>query len=408
MLFFRTGRSSQRHRRIMHDTLLTGSLALGTGLGRRRDSRSRYARGLYVGQSENYGDAMVLESQTRLTDLVPMHPMLLLVVLVAGLGIIALLEGMYLWISSTGQGIGRIAALDLAERGSVATWFSSLTLALAAAAAGLVYTVRRHRLDDYRGHYRIWLWSAACWLLMSIDATANLHEGFGQIMVRLTGTRLFGQGCAWWLVVFGFVIAAISLRLLVDMRHCSASAGALVAAAACLTLALAFHFRLVPMQHLKWPPVEEAVRAVAINKAAMLCGNFLLLMAMVWHARYVILDAEGLLPRKRRRRGRTAEEVYMVDEDGELLTSGGRTVRVHPPHGVVLSPSEVVAVQTPRGTPVVASTPTVVVTPTGQTAASLSTAVGGVPVQRRLTKQEKKAMKARLERMRQERGRDAV
>jgi hypothetical protein len=127
---------------------------------------------------------------------------------------------------------------------------------------------------------------------------------------------------------------------------------------------------------------------------------------MVWHARYVILDAEGLLPRRRRRRVRTSDEVYMVDE-GELLSSGGGTMRVHPPHGVVLSPSDVVAVESSRMGPVVASTPTVVVSPTGQAAASLSTAVGGVPVQRRLTKQEKKALKARLERMRAERGRQA-
>ncbi len=407
MLFFRTGRSSQRHRRVLHDTLLTSSLALGTGLGRRRDSRSRYGRGLYVGQSENYGDAMLLESQTRLTDLVPMHPMLLLVVLAAGFGIIALLEGLYLWTWSAGYPIGRIAALDLADRGSLAAWFSSLMLAMAAATAGLVYTVRRHRLDDYRGHYRIWLWSAACWLLMSIDATANLHDGFGEIMVRLTGTRLFGESCAWWLVVFGFLIAAVSLRLLVDMRHCWPSAGALVVTAACFAVSLGFHFRCVPIQQLKWPPVEEAVRAVAFNKAALLCGNFLILMAMIWHARFVILDAEGLLRRRRRSRGRMADGVYVVD-DGELLSSGAGRVRVHPPHGVMLSPSEVVAMETPRGTPVMASSPTVLVTPTGETIAPLSTvASGGLPVQRRMTKQEKKALKARLERMREERGRQA-
>jgi hypothetical protein len=347
---------------------------------------------------------MMLESQTRLTDLVPMHPMLLAIVFVAGFGIIALLEGLYLWTWNAAPRIGQIAALDLAGRGSLATWFSSLMLAMAAATAGLVYTVRRHRLDDYRGHYRIWLWSAACWLLMSMDVTANLHDGFGQVMVWLTGTRLFGDGSAWWLVVFGFLIAAISLRLLVDMRYCLPSAAALVATAACFAVSLGFHFRCVPLQQLKWPPVDEAVRAVAINKAAMLCGSFLIFTAMLWHARYVILDAEGLLPRRRRRRGRTADELYMVD-DGELLTTGGRTVRVHPPHGVVLSPSEVVAVETPRVTPVVASTPTVVVTPTGQAATSVTSAVGGMPVQRRLTKQEKKALKARLERMREERGR---
>jgi len=404
MLFFRTGRSSQRHRRVLHDTLLTNPVTLATGIGRRRSSRSRYAQQLYVGQSENYGDAMLLESQNRLTDLVPMHPMILALVLIAGLGVVGLLVGLYLWMSRSGQPMGRIAALDLADRGSLASWFCSLTLVLAAATAVLVYTVRRHRLDDYRGHYRIWLWAATCWLLLSIDATANLHDAFGQLMIWLTGTRLFGGPATWWLVVFGFAIAAISLRLLVDMRQCWPSAAALVATAICFTISLAFHFGRVPVEHLPWPTVQPEVKAVAINKGAVMSGCFLLLTAMIWHARYVILDAEGLLPRRRRRRARTSGEVLMLD-GGELVTSGG-TVRVHPPHGVVVSPSEVVAVETPAATPVVASTPAVVVAPAAQ-AAPLTTTVDGVPVQRRLTKQEKKALKARLERMRAERGRQA-
>ncbi len=348
---------------------------------------------------------MLLESQTRLTDLVPLSPIILAFILMAGLAVVIVLVGLYVWMSQSGQPMGRIAALDLAERGSLASWFCSLTLALAAATAGLVYMVRRHRLDDYRGHYRVWLWSASCWLLLSIDATANLHDGFGQLMVWLTGTPLFGGPATWWLVVFGFVIAAVSLRLLVDMRHCWPSATALVVTALCFMISLAFHYGCVPPEWLRWPPGDPAVRAVAINKGALLSGSFLLLNAMIWHARYVILDAEGLLPRKRRRRGRTGGEVYLLD-GGELVRSGGGTVRVHPPHGVVVSPPEVVAVETPAATPVVATTPAVVVAPPAQTA-PLTTTVDGVPVQRRLTKQEKKALRARLERMREERGRQA-
>jgi len=362
---------------------------------------------VYAGGSENYGDAMLLESQTRLTDLVPMHPLLLLAVLGAGIAIIALLEGLYVWASLGGRGLGWIAAFDLADRGSLGTWFSSLVLALAAGTAVVVYTVRRHRLDDYRGHYRIWLWAASCWLVMSIDATANLHDGFGEIMACLTGTRLFGEGCMWWFVVCGFIIAAVSLRLLVDMRHHWPSAAALVVTAACYAVSLAFHFHCVPLHALKWPAVEEAARAVALNKGALLLGHFLLLMAMIWHARYVVLDAEGLLRRRRRGRGRLGDDLYLV-EDGNLLANGAGAVTVHPPHGVVLSSPDVVAVDPQRVSPVIGSGPAVVVASAGDTVPPLSAAVSGdVPVQRRLTKQEKKALRARLERMREERERRA-
>jgi len=231
---------------------------------------------------------------------------------------------------------------------------------------------------------------------MSVDATASLHDGFGQIMARLTGTRLFGETAMWWLVIFGFLIAAVSLRLLVDMRHCFPSAAALIATAACYAASLGFHFHLIPVHMVRWPQVDAAVRVVAINKGLLLCGNFFLLTAMICHARYVLLDAEGLLPRRRRSRSRTGEQLY-VTSDGELLSGGGRSVRVHPPHGVVLASPEVVAVDSPQVAPVVlASAP--------HSAASLAaSSAGALPVERRLTKQEKKALRARLERMREDR-----
>jgi hypothetical protein len=270
----------------------------------------------------------------------------------------------------------------------------------------LVYTVRRHRLDDYRGHYRIWLWAASCWLLMSIDATANLHDGLGEIMAWLTGTRLFGDNCMWWFVVCGFLIAAVSLRLLVDMRHDLLSAGALVITAVCYAVSLGFHFHCIPLHALKWPPLEVAARAVVLNKAAFLMGHLFLLMAMIWHARYVVLDAEGLLRRRRRGRGRLGDDFYVVD-DGNLLADGTGAVAVRPPHGVVLSSSDVVAVDPQRVSPVIGSSPAVVVASPSNTVAPISAVSGEMPVQRRLTKQEKKALRARLERMREERERRA-
>ena len=81
----------------------------------------------------------------------------------------------------------------------VYTWFSSMTLAMAAMVAVLVYTVRRHRKDDYQGRYRVWLWAAACFMLMSLDETASLHEGFKEMMTLLTGSAIFGDGSIWWI-----------------------------------------------------------------------------------------------------------------------------------------------------------------------------------------------------------------
>ena len=109
---------------------------------------------------------------------------------------VAGLEGLYAWMPRLAAMThdGRIAAFDLDGEGSLAMWFSSATLALASMVSLIVYYVRRHRLDDYHGRYRIWLWASAVWFLMSIDEGGSLHEGFKEMMTAVTGRRVFGDG----------------------------------------------------------------------------------------------------------------------------------------------------------------------------------------------------------------------
>ena len=129
-------------------------------------------------------------------------------------------------------------------------WFSSLTLLAASVAALLVYTVRRHRTDDYQGRYRVWLWAAGCWFLMATDQAASLREGFRNVMVGWTGTPLFRDGTLWWVVVYVLVFGAVGSRLLLDMRPSRLSIAALTAA----TIA----YGLAPAGHLGWTPIGTA------------------------------------------------------------------------------------------------------------------------------------------------------
>ena len=55
---------------------------------------------------------------------------------------------------------------------------------------------------------------------LSIDETASLHEGFKEMMVLVTGTRVFGDGSIWWVAAYGFLLGGVGTRLLVDMREC--------------------------------------------------------------------------------------------------------------------------------------------------------------------------------------------
>jgi hypothetical protein len=403
MLFRRTSHTSARRRRVLFDALL-GSYVLGVPTIARRRTRPSY----YVGRSRNYGSAAFLEVQARLTDLVPVHPLALLSVFAAGLGLIAGLLELYLWTLRAGPAVGHIAALDLAVRGSLATWFASAALAAAALAALVVFSVRRYRLDDYHGHYRVWLWAAACWLLLSIDATANLHEAFGALMVWVTGTRLFGDASIWWLVVGGFLVGGIGTRLLVDMRHCRLSSAALVVSGACCASCIGFHFGWIPAERFAWLSASRTAKCVVLYRVAFLGGSFLLLMAMLWHARYVILDAEGLLPRRRYARRRHPRDIESALAEEEAMLDDVTPVTVLPPRGVSRSTVVTPVVSQPVVTPVVSggSATGVKAIASSLPLASSSGRIG-LPVQRTLTKQEKKALRRRLEQARQERERRA-
>ncbi len=333
-----------------------------------------------------------MDEQPRLTDLVPRRPAAFVLVVLAGITVIGALESLYAWMPRLASMTtdGQVAAFDLDGEGSLAVWFSSMTLALAGLVAVLVYTVRRHRTDDYPGRYRVWLWAACCCFLMSIDETSSLHEGFKEMMVVLTGTRVLGDGSIWWVAVYVFLLGAVGSRLLVDMRECWLSTTTLVAAAGCYALAV--------VAQLGWVLPESGARGVMVEEGAEMFGNLLLLLAMGLHARHVILDAEGLLPVRTKPRRRTLDE---EEEDEDSSSVGDRSVTVHPPHGL----------SRPSGLTTDSSRPPAPVSG-GPAAAAFSSDADEpddeedhLPVQRKLTKAERKALKRRLRKMRAERER---
>lgn len=391
MQFQWSGQRDPRRRRVLNDTVLgEAEVADLAGIWSRT---TRGADGRPQRRSPNYGDAEFMEEQPRLTDLVPRRLSVLAVLFVLGLGMVAGLEALYAWMPRMAHLTtdGRIAAFDLDGEGSLAVWFSSFTLQLAAGVAVLVFLVRRHKTDDYQGYYRVWLWAAFCWMLLSVDETASLHEGFKEMMAYLTGARLFGDGSIWWVMAYGFLLGSVGTRLLVDMRHCLASTSALGMVGACYTVAV--------VTQLGWILPEAGARGVMLEEGAEMVGNLFLLLSMTLHARYVVLDAEGLLPARRVSRSEllaerqallaAAGDDYEEEDDAEtepLMSSSGSGVRVHPPHG------------TPRPAASKSSK---------STAPAFDPAKAEANVGRKLTKQEKKALRRRLEKQRRERERKA-
>jgi len=291
MQFLRQGQNGDRRRRLITEDAMSASTS---------SSDSQPARPPAKGPTRKrpdylpYGDGSFLDEQLRLSDLVPKKYSTFGLLFFIGLGLIAGLEVLYAWMPRLAGMThdGRVAAFDLDGEGGLAVWFSCALLASASLVALLVYSVRRHRLDDYHARYRVWLWAAACWLVMSLDEGASLHEGFKEFMTAMTGRRILGDGSVWWVGAYLIVLGTVGVRLLLEMRPCRASRAALGGAAAAFATAV--------IAQMQWIMPQTGLRGVMVEEGCEMLGDLLLLLSMALHARFVILQAQGVLPSRSR------------------------------------------------------------------------------------------------------------
>jgi hypothetical protein len=286
-----SGRTSDdRRRRLLTDENISGT-SKAAEADDSGDVEPRAARN--AKPSTPYGAAARMDRQPRVVDLMPQTYGMLALTFFVGLLVVGGLEAGYYFLPQLTQYSvsGRIAALDLTAEGSLASWFSTTMLTLAAAAAWVVYSVRKHRADDYHGRYRVWLGAGLAWLLLGIDESASLHETFRDVMVGTTKQVGFGDGSIWWIGAYGLVLTIVGVRLFLDMRECRTSTTALGFTAICY-LGATF---VVLNGERNWLPqaLLPANYTVMLKEGLELGGNLFLLASMLVHARYVILESQG-------------------------------------------------------------------------------------------------------------------
>ena len=116
------------------------------------ESRSAAAVAAAAGR---YADGAVDYRQPRITDLIPRRRLTLFLLAASLLSVLLGLENLYGYVFVLPYPGNRqaLAALDLQRSGNIADWCASASMLVCAAASLLVFAVRRHRTDDYRGVY---------------------------------------------------------------------------------------------------------------------------------------------------------------------------------------------------------------------------------------------------------------
>ena len=208
-----------------------------------------------------------------MSDLVPKSYLAIGLLFLAGLTSIAGLAAAQLYLRELAEWGTKdgVAAFELGGRGSLASWLGSLWLALAGLGSLLIYSIRRHKLDDYRGHYRWWLVAGIAWLVMSIDAITGLHDLFRAAMTRFTGYSAPASGHAWWIGCWGLLLAATVVRLLLDMRACRIALVTIALALAAWSAGLAVQLSGASLRSIPTALVAETLK---------LSGHLLLLLGV--------------------------------------------------------------------------------------------------------------------------------
>ena len=267
-----------------------------------------------------YSPAVLAERQPRVSDFVPVRPFAVLFLILIGLTGVAAIETIYIYLATLplASAAEYLAAFDVGQPGSLASYYSALVLAVGAAGALVIYGIRSHRVDDYRGHYRIWLWSAAALALASLDAATGLHDALGVGVATLFGQALEGAGGAaavkiGWLVIYGLVFGTLAVRAAIEVWPSLPSFASLAVTG---LLYLVAGMLLLGM----FQAASPLVNSVAASTAIML-AHVALASAVGLYARHVHLDAQGRLKvyidpdRKKGKKPKSRARLKVVKED---------------------------------------------------------------------------------------------
>jgi hypothetical protein len=273
---------NDRRRRVLKEELLAAS---GTRAPLRAVGLDHAAH-----QPSRYSDAAGVENHPQVTDFVPRRYRTIALVVIAGLASTMALAGLHQAAPAFAGTIGLagLPPFDLASAGSLASWVAAVVLLAASMLCLLIYSIRRHRIDDYRGRYRIWLAASLAGVLLSANSIAGLHHVLAFTFSHATGWTALRAGAVWWLIVGGAPLGWIAFRAVRDVAECRLAVVLWLAAIGCYAAALACYLQFVPAIAPQIDPILCSVWA--------LVGHWFLLAAIMTYARYVILDAQGLIP----------------------------------------------------------------------------------------------------------------
>ena len=269
--------------------------------------------------NRRYSDGALEEAQPRVTDWLPRQTWQLGVTFAIGVVAVLSLHVVYRWQAAGTVTDGRplTPAFNLAAAGSIGAWFGSVMSLSCSFLSLMIFNIRRHRIADYRGRYRFWLWAALIFGIASVTTVARFDLAVATWMFNLTGGRPFPSPTAWVIGGWALLSLTVAVPLLLELRMSQLTISGLLAAGLCYAASALLYVGVFRGQ--------TVVTHVAWQVSFLYFGHVLALTSLYAFARLVFLDAQGELTRKpRRERNPIQPPAWVV---AWASASGGEEIR---------------------------------------------------------------------------------
>ena len=241
------------------------------------------------GDTPRYGVGANIENHPQVTDLVPRRFRSVALILGIGISVGALAEMASYYSESLSELLPTISAEEITSvfANRLVAWTSAAMLLFTAGYTRLVFLLRRHRVDDVRGRYRIWKTAGWAAIALSLNAVVGGHVLFARALGSLTGWSVLPGNAGFWLAAALLLGGGLLLKLIIDTAECRGAMSTYVLASIC--------FFVAGVNSAGWSPDWAAAMPDTMGRILPMSGNLLLLVGTLLYARYVTLDVQGLI-----------------------------------------------------------------------------------------------------------------
>jgi hypothetical protein len=225
MSFARSARTDRR-RRVMREAIAADAeLVVESSRIRKRRSRELDESDVdsqEVRRDPGYSQAVRRACQQRMVQLIPVRSSSLWLVIVGiwslWAGLIAAHYLTHIRSTSTSLQWPISFLVHLRSTHGIAHWLGSQLWMLTAIAALMIFQIRKHKLDDYRAKYRLWVILAVASLVSSLDVSSSGLFLLGKSLDPWT-IREFGySGWTVVLTTFATLVGVLGLRLCSELK----------------------------------------------------------------------------------------------------------------------------------------------------------------------------------------------